>query len=289
MDAAPYLIDGAGSRDQRLASDLPTKHSLTIFVRAAAPKDIDFDLLNVKQCYEVVERLLCRSHPSMLAELSSVAFALTNMLDFALRTIALTTKGFMPEAEGDALFVAARSACEALPGLPMVEVGSYCGRSTVWLGAVARECGTVLHAVDHHGGSEENQAGWEWHDPEIVNTQGRIDTLPFFRQTMQRAGLVDVVRECVGDSHAIGAAWREPLALCFVDGGHARAVARGDYEAWAQHVAVGGLLAIHDVFEDSADGGQAPFEEIYLPALHSGKFTERSRSGSLRVLQRTSR
>ena len=225
----------------------------------------------------------------MLAEVCSVAFALTNMLDSTLRTIALATKGFMPEAEGDALFVAAHSACEALPGLPMVEVGSYCGRSTVWLGAVARERGTVLHAVDHHGGSEENQAGWEWHDPEIVNTQGRIDTLPFFRQTMQRAGLVDAVRECVGDSHAIGAAWSEPLALCFIDGGHARAVARGDYEAWAQHVAVDGLLAIHDVFEDPADGGQAPFEEIYLPALHSGKFIERSRNGSLRVLQRTSR
>jgi len=225
----------------------------------------------------------------MLAEDRSVAFALTNMLDSVLRTIALTTKGFMPEAEGDALFVAARSACEALPGLPMVEVGSYCGRSTVWLGAVARECSTVLHAVDHHGGSEENQAGWEWHDPEIVNAEGRIDTLPFFRQTMQRAGLGAVVRECVGDSHTIGAAWREPLALCFVDGGHARAVARGDYEAWAQHVAVDGLLAIHDVFENPADGGQAPFEEIYLPALHSGKFVERSRSGSLRVLQRTSR
>ena len=165
MDAAPHLVDGASSRDQRLASDLPTKYTLTIFVGAAAPKDIDFNLLNVKQRHEVVKRLLGRCHPSMLAEVCSVAFALTNMLDSALRTIALTTKGFMPEAEGDALFVAARSACEALPGLPMVEVGSYCGRSTVWLGAVARERGTVLHAVDHHGGSEENQAGWEWHDP----------------------------------------------------------------------------------------------------------------------------
>lgn len=225
----------------------------------------------------------------MLAEVRSVAFPLTNMLDSALRTIALTTKGFMPEAEGDALFEAARSACAALPGLPMVEVGSYCGRSTVWLGAVAREYGTVLHAVDHHGGSEENQAGWEWHDPEIVDAQGRIDTLPFFRQTMQRAALGDVVRECVGDSHAIGAVWREPLALCFIDGGHARAVARGDYGAWARHVAAGGLLVIHDVFEDAADGGQAPYEEIYLAALHSGNFVECSRSGSLRVLQRSSR
>ncbi len=208
------------------------------------------------------------------------------MLDTPLRTIALATKGFMPEVEGDALYTAAHLACAAMPGLPIVEVGSYCGRSTVWLGAVARATGTVVYAVDHHGGSEENQAGWEWHDPEIVDTNGRINTLPFFRSTMQRADLTSVVRECVGDSQVIGTAWNEPLAFCFVDGGHARDVARADYAAWARHVAVGGSLAIHDVFEQSADGGQAPFEEIYLPAVQSGDFIEISQCGSLRVLQR---
>lgn len=210
------------------------------------------------------------------------------MLDDALRTIALATKGFMPEVEGDALYDAAHAACIALPGLPMLEVGSYCGRSTVWLGAVGQEMGVFVYAVDHHGGSEENQVGWEWHDVEVVNAQGRIDTLPLFRATMQRAGLVNVVQECVGDSHAIGATWAQPLALCFVDGGHARDVARGDYVAWAPHVARGGILAIHDVFEDPTDGGQAPYEEIYLPAVQSGNFVEVSRTGSLRVLRRTS-
>jgi len=194
----------------------------------------------------------------------------------------------MPPAEGDALFQAAIDACTNVPGLAVVEVGSYCGRSTVWLGAAARSCGTILHAIDHHGGSEENQAGWEWHDTEVVNAEGRIDTLPFFRATMHRAGLTDVVREHVGESHAIGTAWRERVALCFIDGGHAREVARGDYRAWAGHVAVGGALVIHDVFESSHDGGQAPYEEIYLPALRSGLFTESSRHGSLRVLQRVS-
>jgi predicted O-methyltransferase YrrM len=208
------------------------------------------------------------------------------MLESALRTIALSTKGFMPEDEGDALFAAAAQACGALPGLPMVEVGSYCGRSTVWLGAVARDFTTVLYAVDHHGGSEENQVGWEWHDPEVVNAEGRIDTLPLFRATIQRANLSAVVRERVGDSHVIGAAWLQPLAVCFIDGGHAREVARGDYLAWAHHVAVGGILAIHDVFEQPAEGGQAPYEEIYQPAIRSAKFVETSRTGSLRILQR---
>lgn len=210
------------------------------------------------------------------------------MIDSRLRTIALGTKGFMPADEGDALFVAAIDACTSVPGLSMVEVGSYCGRSTVWLGAAALQHDRVVHAVDHHGGSEENQAGWEWHDPELVNADGRIDTLPFFRATMQRAGLTAVVREHVGDSHLIGAGWSEPVALCFIDGGHGREVARGDYQAWAGHVAVGGSLVIHDVFEDPRDGGQAPFEEIYLPALRSGQFSEVSAHGSLRVLRRVS-
>ena len=68
------------------------------------------------------------------------------------RTIALDTTGFMPEVEGDALFVAALGAGRACPGLSMVEIGSYCGRSTVWFGAAAEICNTLLFAVDHHGG-----------------------------------------------------------------------------------------------------------------------------------------
>lgn len=208
------------------------------------------------------------------------------MLDAHLRTIALSTKGFMPEAEGDALYEAALAAAALVPKLPMVEIGSYCGRSTVWLGAAARAAGTELYAVDHHGGSEENQAGWEWHDTEVVNAQGRIDTLPFFRATIQRANLGDVVRECVGDSHELGAQWRRAVSFCFIDGGHARLVARGDYAAWSTHVAIGGTLAIHDVFEHPRDGGQAPYEEIYLPAITSGRYAEVSRTGSLRVLRR---
>lgn len=224
----------------------------------------------------------------MLAEVSSVAFVGLVMLDPRLRTIALSTKGFMPPDEGDALYAAATEACTRVPGLPIVEIGSYCGRSTVWLGAVAKKFGVRLHAIDHHGGSEENQPGWEWHDTEVVNDEGRIDTLPFFRNTMQRADLADAVEEQIGDSHAIGRSWRQPLAFCFIDGGHGREIARGDYEAWWHHVAHGGVLAIHDVFESSDEGGQAPYEEIYLPAISSGRFEEASRTGSLRVLRRLS-
>jgi predicted O-methyltransferase YrrM len=203
------------------------------------------------------------------------------------RSHALAAKGFMPPDEGDALYAAALAAARLCPGLPLLEVGSYCGRSTVWLGAAARAAGTVVFAVDHHRGSEENQAGWEWHDPTVVDPHtGRMDTLPFFRRTIHDAGLEDAVIAVVGESPRVAAHWTTPLALLFIDGGHGVEPARADYEGWTPHVAPHGLLVIHDVFPDPADGGRPPYEEIYLPALASGRFRERSACGSLRVLQR---
>src|SRR5436190_16403749 len=107
----------------------------------------------------------------------------------------------MPSEEGDALYEAALTAAVAVPGAPFVEIGSYCGRSTVWLGAAARAAGTVVFAVDHHRGSEENQAGWEWHDPTVVDARtGEMDTLPSFRATIHDAGMEDVVVAVVGPS-----------------------------------------------------------------------------------------
>ena len=204
-----------------------------------------------------------------------------------LREIALSTTGFMPEIEGDALFVAALSAGVNCPNLPFVEIGSYCGRSTVWFGEAARLSSTVLYAVDHHGGSEENQPGWEWHDQTLVDpATGRLNTLPHFEHTMHRANLDSVVKAVVGDSPVIAGSWTEPIGMLFIDGGHGRDVARTDYVSWTPHVAVGGTLAIHDVFSDPALGGQAPYEEIYLAAINSGKFVETSCTGSLRILQR---
>lgn len=208
-------------------------------------------------------------------------------LPAALRARALAAKGFMPAEEGDALFEAAVAAGTAVPNLPFLEVGSYCGRSTVWLGGAARACSTVLFAVDHHRGSEENQAGWEHHDASLVDQRtGLMDTLPVFRDTIHGAGLDDVVFAVVGRSAAVAAHWASSLAFLFIDGGHGDEPARLDYEGWTPHVALGGTLAIHDVFPDPADGGRPPYELIFRPALESGKFELRSTTGSLRVLRR---
>ncbi|WP_327323271.1 class I SAM-dependent methyltransferase [Streptomyces sp. NBC_01210] len=196
-------------------------------------------------------------------------------------------KGFMPVTEGLALYAAATEA--GALGLPLLEVGTYCGRSTILLADAAREAGTTAITVDHHRGSEEQQPGWEYHDPTVVDPEvGEMDTLPTFRRTLHKAGLEDHVIAVVGRSPQVAKVWGTPLGLVFIDGGHTDEHAGGDYEGWAPHVADGGLLVIHDVFPDPVDEwtGQAPYR-VYLRALASGAFTEVSVTDSLRVLRRT--
>lgn len=191
----------------------------------------------------------------------------------------------MPDAEGQALYAAAASL--RVDG-PLLEVGSYCGKSAIYLGTAAAATGRLLYALDHHRGSEENQAGWEHHEPDLIDGRiGRMDTLPIFRATIFDAGLEDSVVALVGQSHLIAADWQTPLAMLFIDGGHGAEPARLDYEGWVSKVAVGGVLAVHDVFADPADGGQAPYEQIYLPAIESGLFDEMDPVGSLRLMHRT--
>ncbi|MGA8845245.1 MAG: class I SAM-dependent methyltransferase [Nocardioides sp.] len=204
-----------------------------------------------------------------------------DLLDHARRA-----KGFMPLDEGALLY---RVAADRAPHGPLLEVGTYCGKSAIHLGAAARECdhtGAVAFTVDHHRGSEENQAGWEHHDTTLVDPQtGLMDTLPVYRRTIAAAGLEAYVVALVGSSTTISAHWRTPLSLLFIDGGHAEEHAQNDYAGWAPWVMSGGYLVIHDVFERSEDGGQAPFH-VFLRALESGAFVAVETVGSMRVLRR---
>ena len=205
-------------------------------------------------------------------------------MEARLRRAAETARGFMPADEGLALYEAALSL--AVSG-PLLEVGSYCGKSAVYLGAAAQQAGRVLFCVDHHRGSEENQPGWQHHDPAVVDAElGVMDTLPFFRRAIHDAGLEGTVVAVVGDSPAVAALWATPLALVFIDGGHGSEPAHRDYDGWSRHVAPSGLLAIHDVFEDPADGGRPPYE-IWCQAMSEGRFREQRRAGSLRILVRS--
>ena len=207
-------------------------------------------------------------------------------MDANLQKLAEAARGFMPPDEGLALSAAGALACARVPNAPLLEIGSYCGKSGIYLGAAAADADVVLFAVDHHRGSEENQPGWEWHEPDLVDPAvGRIDTLPTFRHTIHDAGLERSVVAVVADSPTLAQFWSTPLAMLFIDGGHGEDPAQRDYALWTPHIAPGGILAIHDVFPDPADGGRPPYE-IYLRALESAEFEEVSATGSLRVLRR---
>ena len=199
------------------------------------------------------------------------------------RARAEAARGFMPVDEGLALYAAA---CHAPVDGPWLEVGSYCGKSALYLGYAARDRQGVLFALDHHRGSEENQAGWEHHEPDLVDPAiGVMDTMPIFRRTVHDAGLEGTVVALVGESTVVARHWASPLSLLFIDGGHGRKPAHDDYDSWVPKVAMGGTLLIHDVFPDPADGGRPPYE-IYLRAMESGAFEEVDVTGSLRRLRR---
>ena len=200
-------------------------------------------------------------------------------------TVAANTKGFLPDDEAAAL----RAAATQAPAGLWLEIGTYCGKSTLHLGSVARQTGAHLVTVDHHHGSEENQPGWEWHDPSLVDEYtGRIDTLPYLRHALADAGLETTVSVVVGTTQQVATWWRTPVSLLFLDGNHTEATAQFDFAAFAPHVIEGGLLAVHDVFPDPRDGGQPPWHVVQR-AMRNEAFVEQAQHGSLRVLRRTAK
>ena len=194
-----------------------------------------------------------------------------------------SVKGFLDPAEGERLH---DLALEVAPLGPCLEIGSYCGKSTLYLGAALKRAGGQLFAVDHHRGSEEHQLGEEYHDPELYDSEaGRMDSLPQFRRTLYRAGLEDVVVPVVGSTAQVSRFWRIPLSLVFIDGGHSLEAALTDYRQWSGHLLKGGYLAIHDIFPDPEEGGQAPYT-IYQHAVQSGLYRVEGMTRTLGVLRR---
>ncbi|MBA2725828.1 MAG: class I SAM-dependent methyltransferase [Actinobacteria bacterium] len=204
-------------------------------------------------------------------------------MDEHLAGIAAEAIGFMPEEEGMALY---RAGLLAADFGPLLEVGSFCGKSAIYLGAAAEKKMAILFSVDHHAGSEEHQPGQGYFDERLLDPDtGKVNTLPIFQRTIVRAGLENSVVAIIGESKAVAEKWTKRLGLVFIDGGHSEAAATADYEGWAPHVRAGGFLAIHDVFPDPAGGGQAPFH-IYERALASENFLEVEAIGGLKILRR---
>ncbi|MDJ0784993.1 MAG: class I SAM-dependent methyltransferase [Desulfosarcinaceae bacterium] len=197
-------------------------------------------------------------------------------------TLLTATKGFLDPEEGEALYTCAREMAEWGPCL---EIGSYCGKSALYLGAACKAADGVLFSIDHHRGSEEQQPGEGYFDAELYDFKAfQIDTLPFFRRTLAAAELTETVVPIVCASEVAVRGWQTPLALLFIDGGHAYETVRTDYRLWHPHIMPGGRLLFHDLFEDPAAGGQAPWE-VYQEALNSGRFRPIGRVKSLGILE----
>lgn len=192
-------------------------------------------------------------------------------------------KGFLDPEEGEGLYTIALEASKLGPCL---EIGSYCGKSTLYLGTACKENKAILFSIDHHRGSEEQQPGEEYFDPELLDPEtGRIDTLREFRKTIEMGGLEDTVVPIVCRSETAARAWATPLSMVFIDGGHSYEDAHRDYTSWTGHIVPGGYLLIHDIFTDPAKGGQAPYR-VYTLALESGHFRERPIIKTLGIMQK---
>jgi predicted O-methyltransferase YrrM len=194
-----------------------------------------------------------------------------------------SVKGFLDEDEGRCLY---DTALRANRMGPCLEIGSYCGKSTLYLGAACKKNKGILFSIDHHCGSEEQQPGEEYFDPDLFDPKtGRINTFGEFRAAVERAGIEDTVVPIVCRSEVAARYWATPLSLVFIDGGHSMEAACTDYGAWSGHIIPGGYLVIHDIFTDPNQGGQAPYH-IYNLALNSGLFAEVAMIKTLGVLQR---
>lgn len=194
-----------------------------------------------------------------------------------------SVKGFLAADEGEALY---QYALEASKLGPCLEIGSYCGKSTVYFGSACKATGSTLYALDHHRGSEEHQLGEEYHDPDLYDSGIELmDSFRTFRQTMRKADLENTVVPVVSSSGIAARDWATPLGMVFIDGGHSEEAAQTDYRSWAGFIKPGGILAIHDIFPNPEDGGQAPYN-IWKLAKASGLFEELPMVNTLGLFRR---
>lgn len=216
----------------------------------------------------------------------SLPYFLVNTMPVSLPIDIALVKGFLADDEADALY---RHGCEQAPRGALLEVGSYCGKSTLYLAKACQDSAPesgVVYAVDHHIGSEEHQLGEMFHDPELYNANdAHFDTFAEFRRNIRRANFEQWVVPLVAPSEVCAKHWQTPLAMVFIDGGHSLEAALNDYRCWTSHIQRGGILAIHDLFPNPEEGGQAPIA-IYRLALASGLFETVERVNSLGILRR---
>lgn len=192
-------------------------------------------------------------------------------------------KGFLDLNEGIALYkevkrVSKNNFC--------VEIGSYCGKSACFIGQACKENGSLLITIDHHEGSEEQQLGELYFDPEVYDEKlGRVNTLPLLKKNIAKFNLDNVVKPLVMDSISASRIVDNNADLIFIDGSHTFESAESDYELWKNKIRKGGILAIHDIYDSEEEGGQAP-NKVFKQSLREN-FALIKRVKSLVLLQKS--
>ena len=190
--------------------------------------------------------------------------------------------------------------CTNWPGTPPVAAPAWRSaviaavRPPIW-GSDAGKREGFSSSIDHHEGSEEQQPGQEYFDPDLLDpVTGRIDTFPAFRKTIRELSLEETVIPIVSRSAVVARFWTTPLSLIFIDGGHTFEAAFTDYNAWVSHLLPGGYLVIHDIFSDPGQGRPgAPLHLPHGPRLRSLRgvahdpYAGRSAEGARRPSDRT--
>lgn len=177
--------------------------------------------------------------------------------------------GWLTELEGAALYHAAMYG----PGEgKIVEIGSFKGRSTVWLAKGSKGIGRErIYAIDTHLGSLEHRPGGEYasHMPPEGTTEF------VFRQNIRVAGVEDWIIPLVMPSGEALRLWRDPIRLLLIDAEHAYETVRNDFIGWQQHVVLGGLVVFHDVdrWDGSAKVLDGPTRVVYEDVTQTGLYS----------------
>lgn len=144
-----------------------------------------------------------------------------------------SVEGWLTVEEGELLYRLAR-ACAGRGAI--VEIGSFKGKSTIWLakGALAGARAKVV-AIDPHTGSEEHRRGdhalWTYDD---------------FLANLRRAGVEEAVIPLVTTSAEAANSFDQPVELLFIDGDHSYKMVRQDFDLWFPRLLEGGYLLMHD-------------------------------------------
>ena len=192
-------------------------------------------------------------------------------------------KGFMDKDEAKRLY---SISLQASKNGPIVEIGSYCGKSAYIIGSACKENHSILFSVDHHSGSEEQQPGEAYFDSDLFDPAlSRVNTFPSFGETITRTALENTVVPIVAPSKIVAKMWQTPISMLFIDGGHSFEACHEDYLKWACHIKSNGFLVIHDIFKDPEKGGQAPWK-VYKIAVESGNYIKLEMTKTLGVLKK---